>query len=72
MMMPARTGRRVIAAAATAAAAGCRPRPAAELKIYPPDQYGSTHALWDLGSCTIRGRIYLTVQPIQPGTGVHR
>ncbi|HLI39993.1 MAG TPA: DUF4232 domain-containing protein [Streptosporangiaceae bacterium] len=51
---------------------GCRPGNAAELKIYPPDQYGATHALWDFGACTLAGRIFMYVQPLQPGTGTTR
>jgi hypothetical protein len=51
---------------------GCRPGNAAELKIYPPGQYGATHALWGFGACTLGGRIFMYVQPLQPGTGAIR
>lgn len=45
----------------------CRPRPAYQLKIYPPDQFRTAHAFWDMYSCSVKGRIYMTVQAIQPG-----
>lgn len=47
---------------------GCHPANAAELRIYPPDQTSSTHAFWDLASCTT-GPVYMAVGVIQPGVG---
>jgi hypothetical protein len=47
---------------------GCHPVNAAELKIYPPAQTSSTHAFWDLSSCTT-GPVYLDVGVITPGVG---
>jgi hypothetical protein len=50
-------------------APGCNPKPASELRIYPPDQHSATHTFFDLESCSAPGHTYLLVQPILPGTG---
>ena len=47
---------------------GCHPVNAAELKIYPPAQTSSTHAFWDLASCTT-GPVYMNVGVIKAGVG---
>jgi hypothetical protein len=40
-----------------------------ELRVYPPGQYGATHAAFDLEACSHAGPIYLSVGPILPGAG---
>ena len=40
-----------------------------ELRIYPPGQYGATHAFFGLEACSHAGPIYLSVGPILPGVG---
>lgn len=50
--------------------AGCdRSGTAAELRVYPPNQYSATDAEFNLESCAHAGPRYLTVGPIQPGVG---
>lgn len=51
-------------------ATGCRQIAAAfELRIYPPGQYGATHAAFDLPVCSHTGPVYMNVGPIIPGVG---
>jgi len=51
-------------------APGCHPVFSAfELRIFPPNQFGATHAAFDLEACSHAGPIYLTVEPILPGPG---
>ena len=51
-------------------APGCHPVfRAFELRIYPPNQFGATHAFFDLEACSHAGPIYLSVEPILPGVG---
>ena len=47
----------------------CKQTPAAELKVYPPDQTSATDAFWSLESCSTSGTVYLNVGVIQPGVG---
>ncbi len=56
--------------AAVTTAPGCHPVFSAfELRIFPPNQFGATHAAFDLEACSHAGPIYLTVEPILPGPG---
>lgn len=49
---------------------GCRAvSPASELRVYPPNERTSTHALSDFQVCSHPGPIYLSVGPIQSGVG---
>ena len=51
-------------------APGCHPVfSTSELRIYPPGQYGATHAFFSLEACSHAGPIYMSVEPIQPGVG---
>ena len=46
-------------------------RTAAELQVYPPDQFQSDHAFWSLPACTARGSsTFLHVRVIAAGIGV--
>jgi hypothetical protein len=47
----------------------CKPTPAYELRVYPPDQYVAAQTLWDLDACSLRNGSFMTVQVIQPGVG---
>jgi hypothetical protein len=50
---------------------GCKPKAAAELKVYPPNSKVAIHAFFDLPACTVGGRhVYLQVAVIQPGTNI--
>jgi hypothetical protein len=44
-------------------------RAASGLRIYPPDRVGATHAIWDLDACAVRGTVFMSVGPIEPGVG---
>ncbi len=51
-------------------APGCHPVFSTfELRVYPPGQYGATHAFFGLEACSHAGPIYMSVEPIQPGVG---
>ena len=51
-------------------APGCHPVFSTfELRIYPPGQYGATHAFFGLEACSHAGPIYMSVEPILPGVG---
>jgi hypothetical protein len=51
-------------------APGCHPVfTTFELRVYPPGQYGATHAAFGLEACSHAGPIYLSVEPILPGVG---
>jgi hypothetical protein len=51
-------------------APGCHPVFSTfELRVYPPGQYGATHAAFGLEACSHAGPIYLSVEPILPGVG---
>jgi hypothetical protein len=42
-----------------------------ELRIYPPNQYGTDHAFWSLPTCTAKGSTsFMRVRVIAPGIGV--
>lgn len=49
-------------------AARCKPTVATRLKVYPPGDTGTRHALYDLSSCGATGAPYLSVETVQPGT----
>ena len=49
---------------------GCKPKAAAELKVYPPNSKVAIHAFFDLPACTVGGHVYLRVAVIQPGTNI--
>lgn len=57
--------------AAVSTEPGCDPAYSAVLlKIYPPDQYSTTLAAFDLEVCSHTGPVYLSIfGPITPGTG---
>jgi Protein of unknown function (DUF4232) len=50
---------------------GCDPVfTATLLRVYPPDQYGPTYALFDLEVCSHPGPVYMNLtEPIIPGVG---
>ena len=51
-------------------APGCHPVFSTfELRVYPPGQYGATHAVFGLEACSHAGPIYMSVEPILPGVG---
>jgi hypothetical protein len=51
-------------------APGCHPVFSTfELRVYPPGQYGATHAAFGLEACSHAGPIYLSVEPILSGVG---
>ena len=51
-------------------APGCDPvYTAVVLRIYPPDQYGATNAMFSLEACSHKGPVYMRVEPILPGVG---
>ena len=51
-------------------APGCHPVFSTfELRVYPPGQYGSTHAFFGLEACSHAGPIYMSVEPILSGVG---
>jgi hypothetical protein len=46
-------------------------RLAAQLRVYPPDQFGADHAYWPLTACVAKGQThFLRVRAIAPGIGV--
>lgn len=50
---------------------GCKPKTAAQLKVYPPNSFKAIDAFFDLPACTIGGgHVYLRVAVIQPGTRI--
>jgi hypothetical protein len=50
---------------------GCKPKTAAQLKVYPPNSRTAIDAFFDLPACTIGGsHVYLRVAVIQPGTHI--
>jgi hypothetical protein len=51
-------------------AASCKPLTAAELKVYPPDDFAAAYIPFSLRACSATGTIFLSVQPIQAGVGV--
>jgi Protein of unknown function (DUF4232) len=57
--------------AAVSTSPGCDPvYTAAQLRIYPPDQYSATYAFFSLESCSRPGVVYLDItEPIIPGVG---
>ena len=51
-------------------APGCNPVfTTFELRVYPPGQYGATHAAFGLEACSHAGPVYMRVEPILPGVG---
>jgi hypothetical protein len=47
---------------------GCKPKTAAQLKVYPPNSKTPINTFFDLPACTIGGsHVYLRVAVIQPG-----
>jgi Protein of unknown function (DUF4232) len=49
---------------------GCGPVfTASELRVYPPNQYSATYAMFDLEACSHAGPVYMDVGPILPGVG---
>ncbi len=51
-------------------APGCDPvYTAVVLRIYPPNQYGATNAMFSLEACSHKGPVYMRVEPILPGVG---
>jgi len=51
-------------------APGCQPVfTTFELRVYPPGQYGATHAAFGLEACSHAGPVYMRVEPILPGVG---
>ncbi len=49
---------------------GCRPVVTTfELRVYPPGQYGATHAAFGLEACSHAGPVYMSVEPVLPGVG---
>lgn len=56
--------------AAVTTSPGCRPLvTASELRVYPPDQRSTTHAVFDLPVCSRAGATYMNIGPIIPGVG---
>lgn len=50
---------------------GCKPRAAAQLKVYPPNSFTAIDTFFDLPACTVGGsHVYLRVAVIQPGTRI--
>lgn len=57
--------------AAGVSTSGCKPRAAAQLKVYPPNSRTAIDAFFDLPACTVGGgHVYLRVAVIQPGTHI--
>ena len=57
--------------AAEVSTSGCKPKAAAQLKVYPPNSRTPIVTFFDLPACTIAGRhVYLRVAVIQPGTRI--
>jgi hypothetical protein len=50
---------------------GCKPKTAAQLKVYPPNSRTAINTFFALPACTIGGsHVYLRVAVIQPGTHI--
>jgi Protein of unknown function (DUF4232) len=50
---------------------GCKPRAAAQLKVYPPNSFTAIKTFFDLPACTVGGsHVYLRIAVIQPGTRI--
>jgi hypothetical protein len=56
--------------AEVSAAPGCDPvNTTFELRVYPPNERGTTFAFFSLEACSHAGPIYLSIGPIKPGVG---
>jgi Protein of unknown function (DUF4232) len=57
--------------AAVYTSSGCDPvGTTAQLRVYPPDQYGATYAAFDFEVCSRPGPVYMNIiEPIIPGVG---
>lgn len=49
---------------------GCKPKAAAQLKVYPPNSLTAIDAFFSRPACTVGGHVYLRVAVVQPGTGI--
>ena len=56
--------------AAEVSTAGCKPKTAMELRVYPPNSKTAINAFFDLPSCSLGKHVYLRVAVIQPGTNI--
>jgi hypothetical protein len=48
----------------------CKPVDASGLRIYPPNQRSAAEISFSFRACSVKGRIFLSVEPIQPGIGI--
>ena len=48
----------------------CVPAAATSLEVYPPNQTTATSIPLGFSACSVEGKIFMNVQPIQPGVGV--
>jgi hypothetical protein len=51
-------------------AARCRPVTANRLRVFPPDQRAAAEIPFAFRACSVKGPVFLSVEPIQPGVGV--
>jgi hypothetical protein len=69
-LAPGATAHAILAYHDVGAFSGCDPvNTTVELRVYPPDQRGTTFAFFDLEACSHAGPIYMSVGPIKPGVG---
>jgi hypothetical protein len=51
-------------------AAKCKPVTATDLRVYPPGRSAYVDVPFSFSACSVRGTRYMTVEYIQPGTGI--
>jgi hypothetical protein len=57
--------------AAEVSTSGCKPKAAAQLKVYPPNSSTAIDTFFSLPACTVGGgHVYLRVAVLQPGAGI--
>jgi len=51
-------------------AARCKPVTASALRVYPPNQFAAAEIPFSFRACSVKGEVFMSVQPVQPGVGV--
>jgi Protein of unknown function (DUF4232) len=48
----------------------CKPAEASGLRVYPPGQFTAAEIPFSFRACSLKGPIFLSVPPVQPGVGI--
>ena len=51
-------------------ASKCKPADASGLRVYPPNQRSAAEIPFGFRACSVKGPIFLSVEPVQPGIGI--